>query len=83
MRANQIRLYFSSIAYVLMQVLRRIGLEGTEYAKAQCNTIRLKLFKIGALLKITFRKIWVSMSEAYPYANLFAHVHANLRAPPA
>ena len=83
MRANQIRLYFSSIAYVLMQALRRIGLEGTEYAKAQCNTIRLKLFKIGALVKITFRKIWVSMSGAYPYAQLFERVFANLRSPPA
>ena len=82
MRANQIRLYFSSIAYVLMQALRRIGLKGTEYAKAQCNTIRLKLFKIGALIRITFRKVWVSMSSAYPYARLFVCVLANLRAPP-
>ncbi len=83
MRANQIRLYFSSIAYVLMQALRRIGLAGTEYAKAQCNTIRLKLFKIGALVKITFRKVWVSMSGVYPYAQLFQRVFANLRSPPA
>jgi hypothetical protein len=83
MRANQTRLYFSSIAYALMQALRWLGLWGTEYAKAQCSTIRLKLFKIGALVKITFRKIWISLSGAYPYSELFARVYANLRAPPA
>lgn len=82
MRANQIRLYFSSIAYVLMQALRRIALDGTDYAKAQCNTIRQKLFKIGALVRITFRKVWISMSGAYPYAKLFERALANLRAPP-
>jgi hypothetical protein len=48
MRSNQLRLYFSSFAYILMHTLRRLGLEGTELAKAQCDTIRLKLFKIGA-----------------------------------
>ena len=47
-RSNQLRLYFSSFAYVLMHTLRRLGLEGTSMAKAQCDTIRLKLFKIGA-----------------------------------
>ena len=83
MRANQVRLYFSSFAYVLLSELRRIGLVGTEMARAQCGTIRLKLFKIGALVKITFRKIWVSMSSAYPYAQLFERVFANLRSPPA
>ena len=82
MRANQIRLYFSSVAYVIMQALRRLGLRGTEFAKAQCNTIRLKLFKIGALVRITFRKIWVSLSESYPYAALFACVYANLTSSP-
>jgi len=82
MRANQIRLYFSSVAYSIMQALRRLGLRGTEFAKAQCNTIRLKLFKIGAQVRITFRKIWVSLSESYPYAALFACVHANLTASP-
>jgi hypothetical protein len=82
MRGNQIRLYFSSIAYVLMQALRRLGLWNTDFAKAQCSTIRLKLFKIGAAVKITFRKVWVSLSGAYPYSKLFAQVHANLRASP-
>ncbi len=82
MRANQIRLYFSSVAYVIMQALRRLGLRGTEFAKAQCNTIRLKLFKIGALVRITIRKIWVSLSETYQYAALYACVYANLTSSP-
>ena len=82
MRANQTRLYFSSIAYVLMQALRRLGLRNTEYARAQCHTIRLKLFKIGAMVKITFRKIWISLSGSYPYSKLFAQVYENLRPSP-
>jgi len=79
MRANQIRLYFSSIAYVLMQALRQIGLEGTELAKAQCQTIRLKLLKIGAQVKVTVRKVWIRLSESYPYADVFANVWHKLR----
>ncbi len=79
MRANQIRLYFSSIAYLLMQALRRLGLEGTELAKAQCHTIRLKLLKIGAQVKVTVRKVWIHLSESYPYADVFAAVWHKLR----
>lgn len=82
MRANQLRLYFSSIAYVLMQALRRIGLKGTEMARAQCDTIRLKLFKIGARVKITVRKIWVSYAEGYPYLAIFKQVYRNLQPRP-
>ncbi len=83
-RANQIRLYFSSIAYLLMSALRRIGLEETELARAQCNTIRLKLLKIGAQVRVTVRKVWVAMSSAYPRARIFEQVYAKLqRAPPA
>ena len=67
LRSNQIRLYFSTVAYLLMQALRRLGLAGTELAKAQCNTVRLKLLKIGAQIRITVRKIWVSLSTGYPY----------------
>lgn len=74
MRSNQIRLYFSSIAYVLIQALRRLGLAGTEMAKAQCNTIRLKLLKIGARLRITVRKVWVSLADGYPYKDFFDKV---------
>jgi Transposase DDE domain group 1 len=71
LRSNQLRLYFSSIAYVLLQMLRRLGLEGTELAKAQCSTIRLKLLKIGALVRITVRKVWISLAGGYPYVALF------------
>jgi hypothetical protein len=83
-RANQIRLYFSSVAYLLMSALRRIGLKGTDFARAQCNTIRLKLLKIGARICVTVRKVWVALSSAYPHANVFEQVYLNLqRAPPA
>ena len=82
MRANQLRLYFASFAYVLMQGLRRLGLAGTELARAQATTIRLKLLKIGTRLRITVRKVWLSFSEAYPYASAFARILANLRAHP-
>src|SRR5271157_5403753 len=58
LRSNQLRLYLSSLAYVLLQMLRRLGLAGTEFARAQCATIRLKLLKIGALIRITVRKVW-------------------------
>ena len=82
MRANQIRLWFSSVAYLLMQALRRLGLTGTDLARAQCHTLRLKLLKIGAQVRITVRKVWVSLATGSPYAALFAQVHANLRAAP-
>ena len=79
-RANQLRLYFSSVAYMLMQALRHLGLKGTQLAKAQCNTIRLKLLKIGAQIKITIRKVWVSLAGGYPYTELFHQVYRNLQA---
>ena len=82
LRSNQIRLYFSSVAYLLMQALRRLGLQGTEMAQAQCTTLRLKLLKIGALIRITVRKVWVSMAEGYPYAERFRQVYARLQAVP-
>jgi hypothetical protein len=78
MRANQIRLFCSSIAYVLLEALRRLGLAGTELAEAQCQTIRLKLLKIGALVRVTVRKVWVKLSSGNPYAEAFRRVHANL-----
>jgi hypothetical protein len=78
MRANQIRLYFSSMAYVLLEALRRLGLAGTELAEAQCQTIRLKLLKIGALVQVTVRKVWVRLASSCPYAAVFRRVHANL-----
>jgi hypothetical protein len=78
MRANQVRLYCSSIAYVLLNALRRLGLSGTELAEAQCQTIRLKLLKIGALVQVTVRKVWVKLSSSCPYAEVFRKVHAKL-----
>ena len=78
MWSNQLRLYFSSIAYVLLSTLRRIGLAGTGLEKAQCGTIRLKLLKIGAQIRATVRKIWVSLAGSYPHAALFAQVLAKL-----
>lgn len=80
MWSNQLRLYFSSIAYVLMQTLRRMALAGTVLEKAQCGTIRLKLLKIGAQIRVTVRKIWVSLATGYPHAALFAQVLATLEA---
>jgi hypothetical protein len=78
MRANQLRLWFSSVAYLMMSALRRLGLKDTDLAKAQCDTIRLKLFKIGARITVTARKIWISLSSSYPLADLFARVCRNL-----
>jgi len=82
MQANQLRLYFSSFAYVLMHGLRRLGLDGTAHARAQCSTIRTKLLKIGARLRVTVRKVWLSYSEAYPYAQDLAHILRNLQRHP-
>ena len=80
MWSNQLRLYFSSIAYILLQTLRRMALAGTELEKAQCGTIRRKLLKIGAQVRVTVRKVWVSLAGGYPYAELFARVLATLEA---
>jgi hypothetical protein len=82
MRANQLRLYLSSAAYILMHALRRLGLQGTELARAQCGTIRLKLLKIGARIRVTARNVWVSMAEACPYASVFEAVVGNLQSIP-
>ncbi|MCC7175562.1 MAG: IS1380 family transposase [Bryobacterales bacterium] len=83
MRSNQIRLVFSSIAYCLLQALRRLGLAGTDMAKAQCQTIRLRLLKIGAQVRITARKVWISLAAGYPWASLFAQVHQCLEQLPS
>jgi hypothetical protein len=82
MRANQIRLYFSSFAYVLLCAVRRLGLPGTELARAQCGTIRLKLLKIGAQVRIGVRRVRVAFSESFPGAPLFRQVLHNLRGGP-
>jgi hypothetical protein len=79
MRANQLRLYLSAMAYVLMQGLRRLALTGTEFAKAQVQTIRLKLLKIGAQLRVSVRKVWVSLASSYPHQALFEMLYQRLR----
>ncbi len=79
MKSNQLRLYFSSFAYVLLDHLRRVGLRGTELARAQCGTIRLKLLKIGALISVSVRRVRLRMASGYPYAAIFRQVLANLR----
>jgi hypothetical protein len=79
MRANQLRLYFSAMAYVLVSGLRRLGLKGTALAQAQVSTIRTKLLKIGAQIRITVRKVWVSMASSYPWQGLYQQVWTNLR----
>ena len=79
MRANQMRLYLSAMAYVLVSGLRRLGLKATELAQAQVSTIRTKLLKIGAQIRVTVRKVWVSMASSYPWQQLYQQVWANLR----
>jgi hypothetical protein len=78
MRSNQLRLYFSTFAYQLMQGLRRVGLKGTPMAQAQCQTIRLKLLKIGAQIRVTVRRVLFCMAGGYPFGEIFARVYRNL-----
>jgi hypothetical protein len=78
MRANELRLWFSSVAYTLMTALRRLGLKDTSPARARCDTIRLKLLKIGARIRVTVRKVWVSLAESCPYQELFRQVYDHL-----
>jgi len=79
MRANQMRLYLSAMAYILVSGLRRLGLKATELAQAQVATIRTKLLKIGAQIRVTVRKVWVSMASSYPWQDLYQQVWNNLR----
>jgi hypothetical protein len=79
MRGNQLRLYFSALAYTLVEALRRLALKGTEWAEAQVDTIRLKLFKIGAIVRISVRRILLQMSSAYPWKHIYAHAFHALR----
>ena len=79
MPGNQLRLYFSALAYTLMEALRRLALKGTEWAQAQVSTIRLKLFKIGALVHISVRRVVLEMSSAYPWKDIYAAAFHALR----
>ena len=79
MRANQLRLWFASMAYVLICALRRIGLAHTQFAKATCGTIRLKLLKIGAQITRSVRRVRIAMASAHPWQYEFGVAHALLR----
>jgi hypothetical protein len=79
MRANQLRLWFAAMAYVLLCALRRIGLAHTQFAEATCGTIRLRLLKLGALVRISVRRIKFAIASACPWQNEFALAHARLR----
>jgi len=79
MRANQLRLWFAAMAYVLLCALRRIGLAHTQFAEATCGTIRLKLLKLGALVRISVRRIKFAIASACPWQDEFALAHARLR----
>ena len=80
MRANQLRLWLSSMAYVLLCALRRIGLKHTRFAKASCGSIRLALLKIGAVVTTSVRRIKIAMASGCPYQHDFRNAHALLAA---
>ena len=80
MRANQLRLWFASLAYVLLCALRRIGLKHTQFADATCGTIRLRLLKIGALVRISCRRVKFAMASAFPCQAEYALAHLRLTA---
>jgi hypothetical protein len=79
MKANQVRLSLAGCAYVLLHALRRLALKGTEMERAQAGTIRLRLLKIGARIRITARRIWLSMASGFPLQVLFHQAWAQLR----
>jgi len=78
MRANQLRLWFASFAYVMLAALRRIGLEGTDLADATCQSLRLKLLKIGALVRISVRRVHISMASSHPFQTAWRLAQARL-----
>ena len=80
LRANQLRLWFAAMAYVLICALRRIGLAHTQFAAATCGTIRLKLLKIGALVRISVRRVHLAMASGCPWQNEFRLAHLRLAA---
>ncbi len=79
MKGNQLRLYFSALAYTLMEALRRLGLKGTAWAEAQVDTIRLRLLKIGAIVRLSVRRVLLQLSSAYPWKDIYAHAFHALR----
>jgi hypothetical protein len=79
MKGNQLRLYFSALAYTMIEALRRLGLKGTEWAQVQVDTLRLKMFKIGAIVRISVRRVLLQLSSAYPWKKIYAHAFHALR----
>ena len=79
LRAKQLRLYFSSLAYVLMHALRRLALARTQWAQAQVHTLRLRLLKMAAEVRVSARRIWVRYSNAYPWKDIFHAAWVALR----
>ena len=79
MKGNQLRLYFSALAYTLIEALRRLGLKGTAWAEAQVDTIRLKLLKIGAIVRLSVRRVLLQLSSAYPWKTLYSQAFLALR----
>jgi len=79
MRANQLRLYFSSVAYVILNEIRNVGLKGTKFEKYQCDNIRLKILKMGAEVKVSVRRVYVSLSQSYPYKDIFYKIIENIQ----
>lgn len=78
LKANQLRLWFASMAYVLLCALRRIGLAHTQFAEATCGTLRLRLLKIGALVRTSVRRVSIAMASGFPGQQEFALAHARL-----
>jgi hypothetical protein len=79
MRANQVRLCMSTVAYIVLRALRDFGLRETELAQAQCDTIRVKLLKIGATIQVSIRRVVLALSEAFPFQTIFERAWENLR----
>ncbi len=78
MKANQLRLWFASMAYVLLCALRRIALQHTRFARATCGTLRLKLLKIGAQIRVSVRRVKLAMASGCPYQHEYRLAHTRL-----
>jgi len=79
MRANQLRLWFSTLAYLLLHLLRQWALAGTDWARAQCGTLRTRLLKIGAQVRVSVRRMVISLASGCPYQSVFEHAYRKLR----
>jgi len=82
MRSNQLRLYFSTLAYSWLHLLRRVAFAGTEWAQAQGGTWRNRMLKMGALIRISVRRVSISLASGFPYERLVEHAFQRLRALP-